>query len=66
MTRQDMERRRTARTAGRNSSTLMQGQTRIQPDWQPSVTRMQNRNRTYTISTRVRDINSLGDAYDEV
>lgn len=48
------------------SSTLMQGQTRIQPDWQPSVTRMQNRNRTYTISTRVRDINSLGDAYDEV
>ena len=48
------------------SRTLMQGQTRIQPDWQPSVTRMQNRNRTYTISTRVRDINSLGDAYDEV
>ena len=56
MTRQDTVRRRTARTAGKNSSTLMQGQTRIQPDWQPSVTRMQNRNRTYTISTRVRDI----------
>jgi hypothetical protein len=26
------------------------------PDWQHSVTRMQTRNRTYTISTRVRDI----------
>ena len=29
MTRQDMEQRRTARTARKNSSTLMQGQTRI-------------------------------------
>ena len=45
MTRQDTVRRRTARTAGKNSSTLMQGQTRIQPDWQPSVTQMQSQSR---------------------
>ena len=40
--------------AGKNSSTLMQGQTRIQPDWQPSVTRMQNQSRICIISTRNR------------
>lgn len=56
MTRQDMERRRTAHTAGKNSSTLMQGQTRIQQSLQRSAILMQTRNRTYTISTRVRDI----------
>ena len=56
MTRQDMERRRTAHTAGKNSSTLMQGQTRIQQSLQRSAIQMQTRNRTYTISTRVRDI----------
>ena len=58
MTRQDMERRRTAHTAGKNSSTLMQGQTRIQQSLQRSAILMQTRNRTYTISTRVRDINA--------
>ena len=53
-TRQDTVRRRTARTAGKNSSTLMQGQTRIQPDWQPSVTQMQSQSRICIISTRNR------------
>ena len=42
--------------AGKNSSTLMQGQTRIQQSLQRSAILMQNRNRTYTINTRVRDI----------
>ena len=56
MTRQDTVRRRTARTAGNNSSTLMQGQTRIQPDWQHSATRMQNQSRICIISTRIRAI----------
>ena len=40
--------------AGKNSSTLMQGQTRIQSDWQPSVTRIQTPRNPCMINTRIR------------
>ena len=48
MTRQDMERRRTAHTAGKEQQYIDAGQTRIQQSLQRSAILMQTRNRTYT------------------